>query len=283
MQKSNSFYKNYELIDCGDFKKLESFSGVVIQRPAPQADFSKVLPDNVWDSASAIFDGKEWIINDQKILNGWTSKIDTATIELKTSTGGQVGVFPEQAINWSWLKEAVNRGGKTLNIFNGFGYTGLSTIFASSSTSNVCHVDASKSAVTWAKKNSQLSGVTPNNIRWIVDDVVTFLKRDVKRGVKYDGFILDPPAFGRGKDGKTWSLKRDIDALLYISSTLLSDNPAFFVLTCHDHEMTAKELGVLLGKVDKTFRGKMEVFEMLIQATSGNVLKSGLCARVKLF
>lgn len=283
MQKSNSFYKNYELIDCGDFKKLESFSGLVVERPALQAHFNRALPDNVWENSEAVFDGTEWNIKNQSLPDGWITKVDTATVELRPSAGGQLGIFPEQAANWSWLKEAVNRGGRTLNVFNGFAHTGLSTIFASSPTSNVCHVDASKSAVTWAKKNVELSGLSANNIRWIVDDVVTFLKRDLKRGVRYDGFILDPPAFGRSKDGKIWSLKKDMDALLYLTGSLLSSTPAFFVLSCHDQEMTAKDLGVMLGNVHKAFKGKVEVFEMTMQATSGNTLKSGLCARVKVF
>ncbi len=283
MQKSNSFYKNYELIDCGDFKKLESFSGVVVERPAPQANSNKALADNVWDSSDAVFDGKEWNIKNQSLLDGWMTKIDTATFELKPATGGQLGIFPEQAANWTWLKEAVNRNGKSLNIFNGFAHTGVSTVFASTTNTSVCHVDASKNYVTWAKKNSQLSGVDSNNIRWIVDDVITFLKRELKRGVKYDGFILDPPAFGRTKDGKTWSLKKDLEALLYLAGSVLSSSPAFFVLSCHDQEMTAKDLGVLLNTVHKAFKGRAEVFDMQIQASSGNVLRSGLCARVKLF
>ncbi len=282
MQKTNTFYKNYELLDIGDFRKLESFSGVVVDRPAPNASAKKTLPDAVWENADAFYDGKEWDIRTGKIQTGWTSVIDTATIELKLSTAGQVGVFPEQAANWKWIKDAVLDQKRTLKVFNGFGYTGVSSLFASSKTSSVCHLDASKSAVSWAKRNVELSGLADNDIRWLVDDVMTFLGRELKRGVKYDAFILDPPAFGRTKDGKTWSLKKDLPLLLELTGLLLSKEPAFFVLSCHDPLMSTRELSILLNTVNKGFRGRVESFEMVLGSNNGAVLKSGLCARVKL-
>lgn len=281
MQKANTFYKNYELIDLGGFKKLESFSGIVVERPCPQADMSRSLPDSVWEEADAVFDGKEWRFSDSKACEGWLTKIDTATAELKLSGGGQIGIFPEQAANWKWIRDAVKEQGRPIKVLNGFAYTGLSTLFASSSNSSVCHLDGSKTSVTWAKKNAELSGLGGNDIRWIVDDVMTFLGREYKRGVKYDGFILDPPSFGRGKDGKTWSLKKNLGELLELCGLVLSPKPAFFVISCHDQTMGPRDLSKALNAVSKGFRGRAESFEMNIQSSNGNRLKSGICARIK--
>ncbi len=281
MQKTNTFYKNYELIDLGDFKKLESFSGMVVERPCPQASSKRSLPDSVWEEADAVFDGKDWRFNDVKVQEGWLTKIDTATVELKPSSGGQLGIFPEQAANWKWIRDAVKEQGRAIKVFNGFAYTGLSTLFTSAPNSSVCHLDASKTSVTWAKKNAELSGLGSNDIRWIVDDVMTFLTREYKRGVKYDGVILDPPAFGRGKDGKTWSLKKNLGELLELCGLVLSPKPAFFVISCHDQTMSPRDLSKTLNTVSKGFRGRVESFEMLIQSSNGSSLKSGICARMK--
>ena len=282
MQKSDSFYKNYELIDFGQGRKLESFSGVILDRSAPQAMLKKTLPASVWNNSDASFVDGSWNIKRAELEEGWKSNIGKALIELKLATGGQLGVFPEQMQNWGWLHNVVFGTKKKLNIFNGFAYTGLSSIFASSSYSRVCHVDASKSAVSWAKKNAELSSVASNDIRWIVDDVMTFLNRERKRGIRYDGFILDPPAFGRSKDKKTWSFKRDITSLIELSVALLSTKPAFYLFTCHETDIDVKGLKVLLDPVNRAFKSSAEVFEMELRTSSGKALKAGLAGRLSL-
>ncbi len=268
---------NYKLLDCGKFEKLEQFDDVVIRRPAAQASWQRKLPAEIWRNYHARFDQKE---------NSWTKKselpnfkINNFQFKLKLSPNRQIGVFPEQLTNWRWLEKIVSTTTRPLNILNGFAYTGVSTLFASALPNAVTHIDASSSSVNWAKQNCQLSHLGKNNIRWMVDDILTFLKREIKRGIFYDGVILDPPAFGRGKNGTTWKIGRDFPTLMQLVNELLSETPEFIILSCHDKKFGLVELEHELAKLPKLKNRKIETLNLLIKSEKGNDLPSGNCAR----
>lgn len=275
----NRLKTNYKLLDCGEFEKLEQIGDTIIRRPAPQANWKQKLNGKTWENNHVKFDPlkSEWIVT-KELPKFKCAKI---TMELRLSANGQIGIFPEQLSNWWWLHAVLSKAKRPLNILNGFAYTGASTLFASIPNTVVTHVDASASSVNWAKRNCKLSNLENNNIRWIVDDILTYLKREVKRGVVYDGIILDPPAFGRGKNGTTWKLKRDLPRLMYLADQLLNDDPEFMVLSCHDNEFGAQELKNELKKLQKINRRKIETMYLTINSETANDLPAGECARWK--
>ncbi len=278
MQNQFSFYKNYELLDCGEGRRLERFGDVIIDRPAKQAVFSKKLEHGIWDKADAVFDNS-WSFK-RELVQLVPFDMGLVKIGLKFTASGQVGLFPEQVSNWEWLLK-LSKGLKTpVSTLNGFAYTGASTLFASY-LGDVCHVDGSKASVKWASDNVRSSGFETKSIRWIVDDVMTFMKREIKRGQKYGGFILDPPAFGRGKDGSTWAFKKDISELLELVQKLSSNGPGFFILSCHDVQITAEDLKDYVVAAELSGRVDLESFVMSIPSSSGNSLQLGTTVRFK--
>lgn len=278
---------SYELIDSGDYSRLERFGSIVINRPAPQAEWSRRLDGTVWQKADLDFNRDEsnlknsqWI-KSREIDDVWQIKIDNITVELFLSPNGQIGIFPEQLANWRWIQNKIKNSNRPLNLLNGFAYTGLATLFAAtaSDTIQVCHVDGAASTIKRAKKNAELNHVRNTAIRWIADDVNTFLKREIKRGQRYDAFILDPPAFGRGK-GFTWKFERDFPVLLDCVEKLLSENPLFVLISCHVPNLTASELLAQceMGRVGRPIQ-TLSAMDLIIPSSQGNPLPSGICAR----
>lgn len=276
---------DYQLLDCGDGRRLERFAGVLVDRPAPQALWAKYLPDEAWQQADVYFyrpeQGRgEWRIR-RAIPHPWRLHVDDWVMELKLSEHNQLGVFPEQLNNWRWLRDQVVQAQRPLQILNGFAYTGAATLAASSGGAHatLCHVDGAKASVTWARHNAVLSGLVEYPIRWIVDDVMTYLKREIKRGKRYDGFIFDPPAFGRGPGG-TWQISRDLPLLLDCVNQLLSDAPCFVVLSCHVPEWQSDQLARWLEQLD-AFKGcRAAAVDLVIPASQGNDLPSSICGRI---
>jgi len=205
--------------------------------------------------------------------------LDNIRLELRPATNGQVGVFPEQLPNWRWLSQRLRQETRPLRVLNAFAYTGAATLMASAAAADidVCHVDGAKSAVSWARHNATLSGLQQRPIRWIVDDVMTFLKREVKRGSRYDGFILDPPAFGRGSRA-SWQLRRDLPGLLGCVKQLLSTSPGFIILSCHAPDLDSAELCLMLD--DCVGAGRAEAVDLIIPSDNGHELPSSICARI---
>jgi len=278
MQKQLSFYKNYELLDCGDLRRLERFGDIVVDRPAKQAIFSKKLPKSAWDAADAVFvDG--WSFK-KELPESFILDLGPAKMELKFTASGQIGIFPEQGVNWEWLLELSQGLKEPISTLNCFAYTGASTLFASY-LGEVCHVDGSKPAVKWASDNVRLSGLEDKSIRWIVEDVLTYMKREVKRGKKYDGFIFDPPAFGRGKDSKVWSLQKDIHELIALSIELCDEDVKFFILSAHDPQIADRDLKEMLLNLKGVKSENIETLKLDIASKAGNSLPCGVCARFK--
>lgn len=297
MQKIETFYKNYELIDCGNGRRLEKFGDYIIDRPAPQALLDKVIDAFVWHRADFKFDDGIWLDSNDKQVDSdvvWNLDLANMNFKLKLSQNGQVGLFPEQITNWVWLDDVITMHLKTLgaklyndekkfNVMNTFAYTGAASLFCAGASkkfpSEICHIDGSKSAVNWAGDNAKINELS--NIRWIVDDVVTFMKREVKREKFYDGLILDPPAFGRGKN-KTWTFNKDLEELLSVSKSLLSPaGPVFFLMSCHEQNIEQNELSNIVSDVLSIPLRFIEVVELNIPSNRGNPLPCGICVRFK--
>jgi 23S rRNA (cytosine1962-C5)-methyltransferase len=210
----------------------------------------------------------------------WEIEIDDVVASLHLSENGQVGIFPEQYENWVWTKEQVESANRPLNILNGFAYTGIASLFASDYQNRVTHVDAAKSVVNRARENAKRSNMEDATIRWIVDDMLKFMQAEAKRGNKYDGIILDPPAFGRsGK--KTWKFERDIDELLDLIPELISDNPVFIILSCHNQFLRSEDLKRMLKDLNLDRVKNIEAIDLILESENGKDLPSSLCARLK--
>ncbi|MDP8210907.1 MAG: class I SAM-dependent methyltransferase [Candidatus Stygibacter australis] len=269
---------NYKLLDCGEYEKLEQVDEFIIRRPAPQANWKRKLGIEIWENYSARYEPKQakWrIITDKKLPDFVFNDI---SFNLKLSPNGQIGIFPEQMVNWLWLEDIVENSNREIHILNGFAYTGAATLIASTPTNSVTHIDAASSSVNWAKKNAKLCGKENLSIRWIIDDIRTFLKREQKRGVRYDGIILDPPAFGRSKKGGIWKISRDLPELMKFVNDLLTTSPEFIILSCHDKNFDKPELKKQLMQL-KNINGEIETLDLVIKSEYGNDLAAGKCAR----
>ena len=240
----------YELLDFGEDRKLERLAGLVLDRPCPAARMPRATP-SLWSRAAARFTKNEagglWR-NSHSLPDPWLLRSGSLVMELRPTEFGQVGLFPEQSVNWEWLQQRlqIHSGARILNLF---AYTGASTLAAASSGAEVVHVDAAKNVVAWARRNAEHSGLRDAPIRWIVEDAGTFVRREIKRGHQYDGIILDPPSYGHGPNGETWKLTRDLGQLLKGCRQLLSASPTVFLLSCHTPGFGPAELSATLSDV----------------------------------
>ena len=271
---------NYELIDCGNLEKLEKIGDYLIRRPSPQAIWKQKIDEHIWKNHHARYDeiNNKWIIND--IIGLPDFEFNDLKFKLKHSPNRQVGIFPEQIENWLWLNRFLNNSKRDLNILNGFAYTGIASVVAAGTANHIhqiTHLDAAAASVKWAKENHQ-KNFSSNNIRWIVDDILMFCKRELKRGNKYDGIILDPPAFGRAKKN-TWKIKRDLPILLDYVNKLLSDDPQFIILSSHDKDFPSEIMAKLIFEHCNLPKGKIKKYPLNIPSDQGNSLPAGECVR----
>lgn len=250
--RNSEMDKGYELIDCGGSQRLERFGAVTVCRSCAGAAWEKAVPECVWQQARIIYSGEsgkqgEWRGEDA-LPADWQVEFDDIVFSLLPGALGQIGVFPEQLKHWRWIRSVLSEAGRPLNVVNLFAFTGGSTLAAASVPGvSVTHLDASKASVKRAQENAKLSRLDNRPVRWIVDDATTFISREVKRGNRYDAIILDPPAFGRGGNGKTWKLSHDLPKMLSCLPRILSDKPLFVLLTCHDPEWPVERLRRLLS------------------------------------
>jgi len=230
---------DYELLDSGDGRKLERFGRHVLARPCSQALWRPSLSPAEWSRADATFDreeGNRWH-GRSNLPESWT--IETAGVRFKLggTDFGHLGIFPEQRAQWRWIREKVEAGGRGrgcgVSVLNLFAYSGGSTMAAALGGAEVCHLDASKGMVDWARENARLNGLADRPIRWIVDDAHKFMRREVRRGRRYDAIILDPPTFGRGANGETYKIERDLKETLGLVRDLLAERPAFVLFSSH--------------------------------------------------
>lgn len=283
---SSPDWKDYELMDTGDGAKLEAFGPYRFVRPEPQAVWRPAMPKNEWESAHMVFKADDedndqgWQIQ-KPVPDRWEMQYKNLKFWVRPTPFRHMGVFPEQAPHWDWIAEKI-RGARSgpVKVLNLFGYTGLSTLASAAAGATVTHVDASKKAVTWARENQERSGLAGRPIRWIVDDALKFVKREVRRGVRYDGFILDPPKFGHGPKGELWKLEESLPSLLQECRSLLTKSPLFVVLTVYALRISSLSLLNALSEMLSGHRGGLTAGEaVLIDRSAGRTLSAAIFAR----
>ena len=273
----------YELLDSGNGKKLERFGDVVLERPCAQAVWAP-RNANLWKSADARFDrvgGHNWE-GRGKLSKAWNVEIGGVAMKLSATDFGHLGVFPETRQLWEWIRATLEseqeKRGRKLKFLNLFAYSGGATLAAAQAGAECCHLDASKGMVDWARENAALNNLQDAPIRWIVDDVIKFLRREVKRGNQYDGVLLDPPSFGRGKKGELYKIEESLVTTLDLVDQVLSTDPSFVLLTSHTPGFSPIVLGNLLRQYHA--EGTIECGEMLLTGGAGAMdLPNGNWAR----
>ncbi len=233
-------WKDYELLDMAKGQKLEKWGKYILIRPDPQIVWDKKTNPKLWEKADAKYirsntGGGHWV-KYSKIDENWSIKYKNLVFNLKPMGFKHTGLFPEQAVNWDYIISKISQRTKKnqeVKVLNLFAYTGGATVAALSAGASVCHVDSSQGMVNWAKENVSSSGLRERPVRFLVDDVVKFVNREIRRNNKYDMIIMDPPSYGRGKNGEVWSIEKDINNLLCLCSKILSDNPISVIINTY--------------------------------------------------
>ncbi len=267
-------WKDYRVVDCSDGEKLERWGKFFLVRPDPQVIWKteKTLPE--WQRPDALYrrsssGGGGWKIN--KLPSSFRISYKDLKFNLKPMNFKHTGLFPEQAVNWDFSMNAIKNANRKIKVLNLFAYTGAASVACSHAGAEVCHVDASKGMVAWAKENAALNGIT--NIRFIVDDCIKFVEREIRRGKSYDVIIMDPPSYGRGPDGEIWKIEEELFGLLKLCINVLSDNPLFFMLNSYTTGLSAGCMKYMLGcTVGKKFGGTVDADEIGLPVDN-----SGLC------
>ena len=281
--------KDYELLDSGNGAKLERYGGVVFSRPDPECLWQKNLSKDEWANADALFVRKgthtEWKLK-KNVPEKWNIVLGDLTFVIRPTSFKHTGLFPEQKANWEWMENVIineiKKGQRKnkIKVLNLFGYTGGATLACAKAGTEVCHVDGSKVAVAWARENAELSGLQDMPIRWIVEDVVKFLKREVKRGNKYDAIIMDPPAFGHGPKDELWKIEEHFLELIKLCQQVLSDQPFFILINGYTAGYSPIVYENILKDMMKDHQGKIEIGELVIkESNSQRLLPSGIFAR----
>ena len=277
-------WKDYELIDASDGERLERWGNIILIRPDPQIIWSTEKENPLWYSAHARYHcsnkgGGSWE-QYKKIPAQWSINYGSLTFNIKPMGFKHTGVFPEQAVNWDFAAEKIKKEGRPLKILNLFGYTGCATLACMNAGASVCHVDASKGMVQWAKENAVSSNIADKPVRWLVDDCAKFVQREIRRGNRYDGIIMDPPSYGRGPGGEVWKLEEQLYPLVELCRQVMSDDPAFFILNSYTTGLSPAVMEYLLGVLLKTkFGGKVSSSEIGLPVTdTGLVLPCGSTA-----
>lgn len=268
---------DYALLDSGGFQKLERFGPVVLSRPCAQAVWYPSLPKHEWQQATATFfrdGGNQWRGRD-RLPESWAINVDGTRFQLSSTDFGHLGIFPEQRDQWRRIREVCQayavRHHRAARVLNLFAYSGGSTLAAAHAGAEVCHVDASKGMVEWARQNAALNQLQDRPVRWIVDDVTKFLERELRRERRYDLIILDPPSYGRGAKGEVFKIENDLPKLLALLAKLMSDQPLGVLLSCHTPELTPLSLHHLLLQAFGAHGGHLEQGEMQLRGAE-NVL-----------
>ncbi|GLI10473.1 SAM-dependent methyltransferase [Paenibacillus tyrfis] len=239
-------WKDYELIDTGGGEKLERWGNIVLRRPDPQIIWPLPQETGVWRGADAHYHrsssgGGNWEYR-KDIPERWTISYRGLSFHIKPTGFKHTGLFPEQAVNWSWMMDKIRSAGRPIRVLNLFAYTGGASVACASAGAEVCHVDASKGVVQWAKENLQLSGLGDRPVRFITDDVFKFVQREQRRGSKYDAIIMDPPSYGRGPNGETWKLETNLFPFVETCMSILTDKPLFFLINSYTTGISATVL-----------------------------------------
>ena len=262
-----SNWKDYEILDMANGEKLERWKDVILVRPDPQIIWKDKTFKDKWNKVNAKYirsntGGGKWEYNKQ-IPKSWQIKYKNLCFNIKPMGFKHTGLFPEQAVNWDWMMNKIKNAKREIKVLNLFAYTGGATVACSYAGASVCHVDSSKGMVTWAKENITSSGLVERPVRYIIDDVVKFVNREIRRGNKYDAIIMDPPSYGRGANGEVWQFENNIYDLVELCTNVLSDNPLFFLINSYTTGISSKVLENILNlTVNKEHNGKVSSGEI---------------------
>lgn len=279
-------WKDYEIIDCSGGEKLERWGNKILIRPDPQIVWRTDKTAREWKTADARYNrsktgGGSWQCS-KKLPDSWIIGYKDLRFGIKPMGFKHTGLFPEQAANWDWFSGLIkSRRGSEVKVLNLFAYTGGATIAAAAAGASVCHVDAAKGMVEWAKENASLSGLRESPVRYIVDDVKKFARRELRRGNKYDGIIMDPPSYGRGPGGEVWKIEDEIFDLIELCTQLLSDNPLFFLVNSYTTGLSGSVMkNICALTIEKKFGGSTTADEVCLPVRGGGmVLPCGYSAR----
>ena len=277
-------WKDYELLDCGDGEKLERWGRQILVRPDPQAIWEAPRRSSAWQNPDARYlrsntGGGHW--ERRKLPEQWTVQYGELTFNVKPMNFKHTGLFPEQVVNWDFVMEKIRRAGRPIQVLNLFAYTGGATVACAAAGASVCHVDAAKGMVAWAKENARSSGLADAPIRWIVDDCAKFVEREIRRGRRYDAIIMDPPSYGRGPSGEVWKLEQNLYPFVKLCAGVLSDDPLFVILNSYTTGLAPSVLGYILNLlVSGTYGGHTECAELGLPVTeTGMALPCGATGR----
>ncbi len=277
-------WQDYELLDASDGERLERWGKYILIRPDPQIIWKGVARHPAWKQADGVYrrssnGGGGWV--KQKTPESWDISYGDLNFRLKPMGFKHTGLFPEQATNWDWFSSLIKNANRPIKVLNLFAYTGGATIAAAKAGAQVVHVDASKGMVALAKENAALSGLENAPIRYIVDDCKKFIEREIRRGNKYDGIIMDPPSYGRGPGGEVWKLEDSIDEFVGLASQVLSREPLFFLINSYTTGLSPLTMSYILDlKVKSVYGGKTEAGEIGLRVSqTGAVLPCGASTR----
>ncbi len=278
-------WEEYEVLDCSGGEKLERWGEWILVRPDPQVIWDTPKENDGWSHPNARYHrssqgGGEWEIID--LPDQWT--IDYLklglTFNIKPFSFKHTGLFPEQAVNWDWMSDKIKKAGRPVKVLNLFAYTGGATIAAAKAGASVTHVDASKGMTQWAKENAAASGLLNAPIRWLVDDCVKFVEREIRRGSHYDAVIMDPPSYGRGPKGEVWKIEESLHPFIKQCTRILSDEPLFFLVNSYTTGLQPAVLAYILGTEMRPYGGKIKAEEIgLPVSESGLILPCGASGR----
>ena len=277
-------WTDYELLDASRGEKLERWGDRILLRPDPQAIWDTPRNDPRWNAPDAAYrrsssGGGAWEKN--RLPASWSIRYGDLTFRVKPMNFKHTGIFPEQAVNWDWAREKIAESGRPLRVLNLFAYTGAATAACLSAGAEVCHVDAAKGMVSWAKENAASSGVEDRPVRWIVDDCLKFCQREIRRGRTYDAVIMDPPSYGRGPGGEVWRLEDNLWDLVTTVARLLSDDPVFVIINSYTTGLSPSVLTYISESIfTRKYGGRSDSQELGLRASdSGLILPCGATCR----
>ncbi len=277
-------WKDYEVLDTSSGEKLERWGDYLLVRPDPQVLWNTEKKLKGWKKMNGHYHrsakgGGEWEFFN--LPNEWTINYKELTFNLKPFSFKHTGLFPEQATNWDWFSDLIKKSKKPVKVLNLFAYTGGATLAAAKAGAQVTHVDASKGMVAWAKENANSSGLEDAPIRWLVDDCVKFVEREIRRGNRYDAIIMDPPSYGRGPKGEIWKIEESIYPFIELASQILSDDPLFFLVNSYTTGLQPAVLSYMINTVvSSKHGGKVDAAEIGLPVSSnGLVLPCGASGR----
>ena len=276
-------WKDYEILDMANGEKLERWGNIILIRPDPQIIWSNKLKPEMWKKANAHYHrsktgGGEWEYI-KNVPESWQIRYKDLTFNLKPMGFKHTGLFPEQAVNWDFMINKIRNAGREIKVLNLFAYTGGATVACSYAGASVCHVDSSKGMTLWAKENVASSGLSERPIRFIIDDVIKFVQREIRRGNKYDAIVMDPPSYGRGANGEVWNIEENLYTLVELCTKVLSDKPLFFIINSYTTGLAPTILANILNLTIKK-DGKISCGEIgLPMKDSKLILHCGIYGR----